>query len=105
MPASRACWQKAKRDELAALIGMVDQAGTGPAARKGHVQRVDDELCAHVVGHRPAHDAAAEGVVDGSEVEPPFPRPGGGDVSDPEDVGRRRLRVALDAGHADRRAP
>ena len=41
-----------QRDVLRALVGVVDQPGLGAAARDGHLQRVDDELCAHVVGHR-----------------------------------------------------
>src|SRR5206468_10605001 len=35
-----------------ALIGVVDQARPRPAACEGHLQRVDDQLGAHVVGHR-----------------------------------------------------
>jgi hypothetical protein len=33
-----------QRHVLAALVGVVDQSGLGPAAGDGHVQRVDDEV-------------------------------------------------------------
>jgi hypothetical protein len=45
-----------KGDELAALIGVPDQSGRGPALRERHLQRVDDELGARVIGHAPADD-------------------------------------------------
>jgi hypothetical protein len=35
------------------------QAGARPAAVQGHLERVDDEFGAHMIGHRPADDAAA----------------------------------------------
>jgi len=43
---------------LAALIGVMDQAGLGPPASQGHLQGVDDDLGSHVIGHRPADDPA-----------------------------------------------
>jgi hypothetical protein len=46
-------------------------AGAGPAAGDRHLERLDDEFGAHVVGHRPAHDGAAEQVLDRGEVEHP----------------------------------
>jgi hypothetical protein len=30
---------------------MADQAGVRPTAVQRHFERVDDEVCAHVVGH------------------------------------------------------
>jgi hypothetical protein len=71
---------------------------------------VDDELGAHVMVHRPAHDPAAVDVLDGDEVQPPLPGPEVGDVGNPEHV--RRLGPELprdevirdpDAGNPDRR--
>jgi hypothetical protein len=53
---------------LAALIGVVDQTGVGLSARDRHVQCVDDEIGAHVIGDAPADDPAAVGVLDGDEV-------------------------------------
>jgi hypothetical protein len=46
----------------------MDQAGLGAPAGDGHLERVDDELCAHVLGHAPADDRAAVGVLDASEI-------------------------------------
>jgi hypothetical protein len=40
----------------------MDQDGRRPSARDGHLQRVDDQLGAHVVGHAPADDPTAVGV-------------------------------------------
>ena len=48
----------------------MDQAGLGATAGDGHLQRIDDQLRAHVLGHAPADDRAAVGVLDGSEIEP-----------------------------------
>jgi hypothetical protein len=50
------------------------EAGLGPATSDGHLQRVGDELSAHVLGHRPPHDPPAEGVLDGGKIEPSFRR-------------------------------
>jgi len=87
------------------------EAGPGAPAVQRHLQRVDDDLGAHVVGHRPPHDPAREGVLDGGEVEPPLPGPQVGEVGDPEHVGAVGAKAALDevvrdadAGHADRGA-
>ena len=55
-----------------------------PAPLDGHLQRVDDELRAHVVGHRPADDPAAVGVLDRGQVQPALPGPQVGHVRDPE---------------------
>jgi hypothetical protein len=45
-----------------------------------HLERVGNELCAHVVGHRPADDAAAVEVLPGDQVEPALPGAQVGDV-------------------------
>ena len=60
IPAARACWPKARRDELAALVGVPDQPGRGPALRERHLQRVGDELGAHVIGHRTSRRSGGE---------------------------------------------
>ena len=57
-----------ERDILRALIGVVDQAGIGTSTMDSHAQRVDDELGAHVVGHRPADDPPGVGVLHSGEV-------------------------------------
>jgi hypothetical protein len=50
MPAARACWPKASETNRAALIGVPDQPRCGPALRERHLQRVADQLGAHVIG-------------------------------------------------------
>ena len=69
--------------KLRALVGVIDQAAGRPAVREGHLQRVDHELLAHLVSDAPADDPAAVEVLDGDEVQPPFPRAQVGDVSRP----------------------
>jgi hypothetical protein len=59
----------------AALVAVVDQAGLGAAARDGHLERVDDELGAEVVGDRPADDPAAVAVHHRGQVQPALPNP------------------------------
>ena len=100
-----------ERHELASLIGVPDESGVGAAAGEGHLERVGNELGAHVIGHRPADDAAAVQVLHGDEIEPALPGTKVGDVRDPDLVGRRGAELALDeivgdahAGNADRRA-
>ncbi len=51
------------------MIGMGDRlTGRWPAPPDGHLEGVDDELRAHVIGDRPAHDPAAERVEDDGQV-------------------------------------
>jgi hypothetical protein len=89
-----------------------DQAGLRAALCERHLQRIRDELGAHVVGHRPTDDPTAKDVLHRDEVQPALPRPQVGDVRDPQAVGRRGEKGAVDevladadARHADRRAP
>src|SRR5215218_8820002 len=74
----------------------MDEPRPWPSARDGHLERVDDELGAQVVAHRPANDAAGEAVEDDGEVEPA----GRGwdvlDVGDPELVWLHGYEVAAD---------
>jgi hypothetical protein len=44
---------------------VVDEARVRLSARKRHLQRVDNQIGAHVLGHRPADYPATEGVLDG----------------------------------------
>jgi hypothetical protein len=76
-----------------------------------HLERFDDELGAHVLGHRPADAAAREAVNDDGPVQLALPRGDLGQVGNPEPVRRRRREVAAheigrgrDARHRDRRA-
>jgi hypothetical protein len=78
---------------------MVDETGYRPAAAgNAHVQRVDDELGAHVVGHAAAHDPTRVGVLDGGEIQPALPRTQVRHVGDPQHVGLVRTEVAFDEG-------
>jgi hypothetical protein len=95
---------------LAAPVAVVHQPGIGAAVPDRHFERFDDEFGAHVLGHRPAHAAAAEGVDDDREVG--LARPGGdlGEIGHPEPVRRggrevaaHKIRRGRDSRHADRR--
>jgi hypothetical protein len=97
---------------LAALVGVVNETAIGAATVQRHVQRVDDELGAHVIGHRPANDRAGVGVLNGGEVQPALPGAQVGDVGEPQHVRGSRPELALnkvisdpDAGHDDRCSP
>jgi hypothetical protein len=86
-----------------------DQPGRRLALRERHLERVGDQLGAHVIGHAPADDPARD-VLHRDQVEPALPGSEVGDVGDPEPVGRRGQEGAVDevladadAGHADRR--
>src|SRR4051794_27069993 len=97
MPAS---WQRLARDGrdvLRAPVGVVHEAASGPAARHGHLERVDDEPRSQVLADRPADAAAAVAVDHRGEVEPALPGAHVGDVGDPEAVAASRAKVALDA--------
>src|SRR3954451_13552258 len=91
---------------------MPDQPRLRAALGERHLQRIADELGAHVIGHAPAHDPAAVEVLDADEVEPALPGSEVGDVGDPDPVGRLGGEGAIDevladpnAGDADRGAP
>jgi hypothetical protein len=61
----------------------MDQARGGIALRDRHVERVQDELGAQVVGHRPAHDPPRERVQDHRQIEPALVGALLGDVGHP----------------------
>ncbi len=73
------------------------------AVAQGHLQGVDDELGAHVLGHRPADDAAGPQVEDDGQVQPTLPRPDVRDVRHPEQVrsGRREVARHQVLGHRE----
>src|SRR5262249_51933904 len=56
----------------------------------------DDELVTHVLGHRPAHDPAAEQVLHGGEIQPALAGPGLLDVRAPHPVWGVGPEVAAD---------
>ena len=80
---------------MRSLVGVVNQPRVGPATSEAHLQRVDDQLCAHVLGHRPADDRPREGVLHRRRVDPALPAAQIGDVSDPEHVGGSGAEVPL----------
>jgi hypothetical protein len=55
---------------LTAVVGVMDRPFRRPAPTNGHLERSDDELGAHVLGHRPADDPAAEEVLHRGQVQP-----------------------------------
>ncbi len=59
----------------------------GSALPAGHLQGVDDELGADVIGDGPAHDAPAVGVDHCAAVDPPVAGAVLGDVGEPHPVG------------------
>jgi hypothetical protein len=96
---------------LRSLIGVMHRPAVGPTVRDGHLERLDDELGAHVVSHRPADDLAAIAIHHRREVQPAFPGADVGDVRAPQPVHSGRVEVARDkvwggpdALHTDRRA-
>jgi hypothetical protein len=62
-----------QRHELRSLVAVMHESGLGPAAMQGHLQRVDDELGTHVVGHRPADDQPRVEVLQRHEVAAALP--------------------------------
>src|SRR5690349_6461948 len=90
----------------------MDQPRRRPTVREGHLERVNDELGAHVIGHAPTDDPTAVDVLNGREIEPALPALQIRDVGDPEPVGPAGGEGAIDqviananAGNADRRPP
>ena len=65
---------------LRAAVGVGDDAGDGAAAGgDGHAEGVEDELGAHVVGHRVAEQPAGAEIEHRRQVQPALT---GGDVGD-----------------------
>ena len=79
---------------------MNDVAGLAPADR--HLERVQHQLGAQVIGHRPTNDFPAPGIQNDSQIEETARRRHEGDVGDPELV---RLRCHEVAVHQVRRRP
>lgn len=67
-----------------------------PAPPEGHLDGVDDELGTDVVGHRPAHNSAAEGVEDHGQVDLAVPGGVFGDVHHPQAVRFGGIELAAD---------
>ena len=71
---------------LGSPVGMNDRAHRF-ATPPGHLDRVDDQLGAQVIGDRPADTAAGEHVDDRGAVNPPLESAVLRDVHDPKPVG------------------
>ena len=82
---------------LAAAIAMEDRPGTSiwTAVQPGHLQRIDDQMAAHLRLHRPAHHAAAEQVDDHGQEKPALVSWDLGDVASPRLVRRGHSEVAM----------
>ena len=80
---------------LHAAVRVMDQAGRRVPGGQGHVERFDRQARFEMVGERPAHDPAREGVEDHGEIDE---LPGQTHVSD---VGRPDL---IEAGGRRARA-
>ena len=90
----------------------MDETRVGATSGKGHLERVDDQLGAQMVGHRPADDQPGEQILDVRQVEESFPGRDVGDVRRPRLVRPGRAKVTLDqigsdphAGQPHGRAP
>ena len=70
--------------------------GRGPPPGERHPERVEGELRAQVVAHRPADHLAAPGVEHAGQEDVALPGGHVGDVRHPEAVGPRRAEVAAD---------
>jgi hypothetical protein len=66
------------------VITVMHQARGGIALGDGHVEGVQDELGAQMVGHRPADDPPREGVQDHRQVQPALTGALLGDVGHPQ---------------------
>src|SRR5438477_2265720 len=72
MPASRAAWPKPS--ETSARSEWCTRPGSGRRRASAIESGVCDQLCAHVLGHRPADDRARAGILDRSQVQPALPQ-------------------------------
>jgi hypothetical protein len=79
---------------LRAAIGVMDEPRSGAAVVDRHVEGIEYQLGAEVVGHRPAHDLAGESVEHESKIEAPFSASSIGDVRNPKAIGTFGCEVA-----------
>jgi hypothetical protein len=68
---------------LTAVVRVMDKARGGIALGDGHVEGVQDQFGAQVVGHRPADDPAGEAVQHDRHIQPAFIGALLGDVGHP----------------------
>ena len=65
-----------------------DPGGLATASGGGHLERIRNELGAHVFGHRVTEQATRTEIEDGRDVQPSFTGRDVGDVTTPHDIGR-----------------
>src|ERR1035437_5167382 len=58
---------------LGSAVGMEYRTGSKVDVFRGHVDRVTDQVGAHMIGHRPAHNRLGMTVDHRGQVEPPSP--------------------------------
>jgi hypothetical protein len=78
------------------VVSVVDQPSRWLSLGDRHVEGVQDQLGAQVVGHRPADDPTGEGVQDDRQVQPAIAGALLGDVGHPQPVRSWWGEVALD---------
>ncbi len=82
---------------LAALIGVVQQALRGSAAKHSHLQSVLDQRCVHAIGHGPAHNVAGIQVQHRRQIQPAFHRGDVGYIRRPLPVGSGSGKLLVQA--------
>ena len=83
------------RGVLHAPVGVVDEAlGFRVAQAERHVERFEGEAGFEMVGERPPHDLAREGVEDDRQIDELFAEPHISDVGDPDLVEPRGREAA-----------
>lgn len=83
---------KSDRGILRSVIGMMEDRFRSSAIDR-HVERIDDELFAHVVRHRPPDDASSANIEhDGEKEKPAYAV---GDVGDPKRSGSVAVKSRL----------
>ena len=77
------------------LVGVMDDRG-GASLSHRHVQRVEDQFGAQMVGHRPPHHPAAEHIEYNGQIQESRRSRDVGDISDPQPVRGLGLEATLD---------
>jgi hypothetical protein len=94
-PSFSAAATKGKGHILATVIGMMDDI-LGMALLNGHLQSLQDQLCAQVGRHGPADDPTAPGIDYNGQVQEPSPRSDVRNVGYPEFIRAAGREVTLD---------
>lgn len=81
---------------LTSVVGVQDRPRGGSALPAGHVESVDDEFGADVVGDRPADDPSGPGIHDRAAIDPAVGSSVLSDVGEPEPIRAIGMELALD---------